>query len=75
MGASAEDFRTSLSGTPRNSAMMRTTCGEQNPPWQRPMPGRTRFFTPSTVGTHTFERSASRISPRLISSQRQTMTP
>ena len=32
MGASAEDLRTSLSGTPRNSAMMRTTCGEQNPP-------------------------------------------
>ena len=56
MGASAEDLRTALSGTPRYSAMMRTTCGEQNPPWQRPMPGRTRFFTPSTVGTHTFER-------------------
>lgn len=36
MGASAEDLRTALSGTPRYSAMMRTTCGEQNPPWQRP---------------------------------------
>ena len=32
MGASAEDLRTALSGTPRYSAMMRTTCGEQNPP-------------------------------------------
>ena len=75
MGDSAEDLRTSLSGTPRNSAMIFTTCGEQNPPWQRPMPGRTRFFTPSTVGTQTGERSASRISPRLTYSHRQTITP
>ena len=64
-------------GTPRYSAMMRTTCGETEPALAAAhVPGRrTRFFTPSTVGTHTFERSVRGSAAGTVSSQRQTMTP
>lgn len=55
--------------------MMAVTSGPQKPPWQRPMPGRTRRLTPSTVSQGTGLRSASNISPLLTSSHRQTISP
>ena len=75
IGELAELFLTSVSGTPKYSAIIFVTNGEQKPPWQRPMPGRRRFLMPSTVGTQIGEFRASSISPRLTSSQRQMMMP
>jgi len=60
----------------RNSLLrISKTRGVQKPPWQRPVPGRTRRLTPSTVRAPAGRRMASMISASVTVSQRQIIRP
>ena len=51
------------------------TRGVQKPPWHRPIPARTRRFTPSRDRAPGVRRIASTISPSLMPSHRHTILP
>ena len=51
------------------------TRGLQKPAWHRPMPARVRRLTPSRLRAPGVRWMASRISPSVTRSQRQTICP
>ncbi len=66
---------TALWSTPSSRARISITLGEQKPPWHRPIPARTRRFTPSTLRAPGTRRMASMISPSVTVSHRQMTAP